>query len=236
MISVAPRGILAAALLYGGVASAGLLPAERPRVLLHALDVSDEQGQPHDLRALTIGQPTLLLPIFTRCSGTCPMTAVRLKDALAAAGPAFRVALLSFDTEDTARDLREFRERFALPADWLVVRAVDPAAARSFFDELDFHFMKSGGGFDHPNLTFVLSPKGARAGAFSGTAFSRDELQTAWRRALRADDPGAFGRVRDWLIRPEAWILLASAGLTSCAVAILVFARRTRARIRDARE
>lgn len=74
---------------------------------------------------MATGAPTLLLPIFTRCTGTCPMTAHYLKRALAGAGTAFRVVVFSFDAADTADDLREFRDRFALPAEWLVVRSGD---------------------------------------------------------------------------------------------------------------
>jgi hypothetical protein len=65
---------------------------------------------------------------------------------------------------EDAKDLRDFRERLGLPAEWLLVRSADGAATRAFLDELDFHFMKAGGGFDHPNQTFVFSPMVAVVG------------------------------------------------------------------------
>jgi cytochrome oxidase Cu insertion factor (SCO1/SenC/PrrC family) len=192
------------------------------------LIVSDEKDARHDLRAMAAGAPTLLLPIFTRCSGTCPLTALALKEALGKARAPFRVALLSFDTEDRAEDLSAFRERFVLPAEWLLLRSADAAATRAYFDELGFHFMKADGSFDHPNQTFVFSPRGAWVGTFSGAVFPKDELDAAWRRALAADDPTAFQRLGSWLIRPEAWILLALAGGTASLAAIVLVARKSR--------
>lgn len=223
------RGILAVWLAVSGAASAELLLPASPRVVPRSLAVSDEKDGRHDLGGLAAGAPTLLLPIFTRCSGTCPLTAVLLKEAFKKARAPFRVVVLSFDDEDRAADLTAFRERFGLPAEWLLVRSADAAATREFFDELGFHFMKVGSGFDHPNETFVLSPRGAWAATFAGTAFPEAELETAWRRALAADDATAFRRLGGWLIRPEAWIVLACAGLAMSVVATLVLARKARA-------
>ena len=193
-----------------------------------SLIVSDDKDVRHDLHAIAAGAPTLLLPIFTRCSGTCPLTALALKEALGKARAPFRVALLSFDTEDRAEDLGAFRERFVLPSGWLLLRSADAAATRAYFDELGFHFMQADGAFDHPNETFVFSPRGAWAATFSGAAFPKEELEAAWRRALAADDPSAFRRFSAWLIRPEAWILLALAGGTASLATIVLVARKSR--------
>ena len=168
------------------------------------------------------------MPIFTRCTGTCPLTAVLLKQALEKARAPFRVIVFSFDAEDGAGDLAAFRERYQLPAEWLLLRSRDAAATRAFFDGMDFHFMKAAGGFDHPNQTFVFSPRGAWAATLVGAAFSGADLETAFRRALAADDPALSGRVAAWLIRPEAWILLACAGLALALAALLLAQRRSR--------
>ena len=224
------RGIIVAWFVLGGAvsASAALLPPESTRALPRDFLVSNEEDQRQDLRSLAAGAPTLLLPIFTRCSGTCPLTALVLKEALGKARAPFRVVVFSFDAEDGARDLKDFRERFGLPAEWLLVRSGDGAATRSFLDELDFHFAKASGGFDHPNQTFVFSPAGTWAATFAGTAFPKDEFESAWRRALAADDPSAAQRLGTWLLRPEAWILLACAGMGLSVVAIALLARRVR--------
>jgi hypothetical protein len=56
-------------------------------------------------------------------------------------------------------------------------------------------------------------------------------LETARRRALAADDPAASRKLRAWLIRPEAWIVLACAGVALSLTAI-VLARKAQAVIR----
>jgi cytochrome oxidase Cu insertion factor (SCO1/SenC/PrrC family) len=220
------KGLLVAWLVLGGAASAELLPPERSGALLHSFTVSDDQDRRVELREVTAGAPALLLPVFTRCSGTCPLTSLLLKKALAEAKAPFRVIVFSFDAEDTAQDLRDFRERFALPAAWRLVRSGDAAATRELLDALDFHFMKSSEGFDHPNQTFVFSPKGAWAATLAGAESSRKELEAAFGRALAADDPAVLPRLRAWLIRPEAWILLACAGV-AISLAAIVLARKS---------
>jgi len=219
---LATKAALAASLLLGGSAAADLLPSERASVLPRGLIVADEQDARLELRVLAAGAPALLLPVFTRCSGTCPLTALLLKKALGEANAPFRVIVLSFDPEDAANDLREFRERFALPPGWRLVRSDDAAAIRRLLDGLDFHFMKTSGGFDHPNQTFVFSAKGEWAATLQGTDPSRSELETAFARALAAGDPAPLSRVRAWLIRPATWILCASAGLLASLVTIVL--------------
>ena len=222
-------GILSIGLALGGAASAELLPPESSHVAPRRLVVSDDQDVLRELRGMAAGAPALLLPIFTRCSGTCPLTAVQLKEALGKARAPFRVIVLSFDEEDRAADLQAFRERFRLPADWILARSDDAAATREYFDQLGFHFMKSGSGFDHPNRTFVLSPAGAWAATLAGMQFQEMELDAAWWRALSADDATAFRRLGGWLIRPEAWIALACVGLAMALAATAVLARKARA-------
>ena len=197
-----------------GMIAALVAPASS-RDLPGGLAVADEADQQSDLRDLLLGEPALLLPVFTRCTGTCPMTAVRLKEALAKARAPFRVAVLSFDPDDRATDLKEFRQRFDLPARWHLLRATDAAATRDFLGSLGFRFMRSGGGYNHPDETFVFSPAGAWSATFTGSAFSTDDLEAAGRRGFL-------------LIRPEAWIALACVGLAISGIAIAIFARRAR--------
>jgi cytochrome oxidase Cu insertion factor (SCO1/SenC/PrrC family) len=225
-----PSGMIAAWLLLAGTARGALLPPERAQSLPRGLIAFDERDQRRDLAAAPSGKPALLLPIFTRCSGTCPLTAVLLKQALDKVRAPFRVIVFSFDAGDDAGDLAGFRERFNLPADWLLLRSGDAAATRAFFDGLDFHFMRAAGGFDHPNQTFVFSPRGAWAATLSGSAFSSQDMEAAFRRALAADDPAVSSRLAAWLIRPEAWILLAGAGLALSLAALLLAQRRSRSR------
>jgi len=86
--------------------------------------------------------------------------------------------------------------------------------------------MKSEAGYDHPNATFVLSPRGAWAATLTGSSFSAGDLEAAWIRALAHDDPALLARLGSWISTPRAWILLSFAGLVPALLAILLFARR----------
>src|SRR5262249_46144219 len=205
---------------------AELLPPAQPGFLPRSLAVLDEQDRQQNFG--TAGKPTLLVPIFTRCAGSCPLTAVALKQAMPGASADFRVVLLSFDPKDTAADLRRFRGRLDLPSEWLVVRSIDAAASRELFDDLDFRVMNSGEGFNHADQTFVFSPGGLWAATLSGPP-SKEDLSSAHRRALAADDRTASRRLGAWLIRPEAWIVLACAGFGFSLAAVLLLARRAKA-------
>jgi hypothetical protein len=204
---------------------AGLEPPATPRVRPSALAVLDDRDRPQELPGGSA--PTLLVPLFTRCGGTCPLTALSLKQAIAGAQPPFRVVLLSFDGDDTAEDLRDFRERMELPAEWLLVRAAGASEPRAFLDQLDFHFMKTESGFDHPNQSFVFSPGGIWAATFEGAPGSRAELREAYQRSIDADDAGSLQSLRSWLLRPEALIVAACAGLAAAFAGILLFGRKT---------
>jgi cytochrome oxidase Cu insertion factor (SCO1/SenC/PrrC family) len=209
-----------------GLILAELLPPAQPGLVPRSLAVLDEQDRHQNFA--TVGEATLLVPIFTRCGGSCPLTAVALKQAMRGASVDFRVVLLSFDPRDSGADLRNFRERLGLPLEWLLVRSVDAAASRQLLDSLDFQVMNTGPGFNHPDQTFVFSPKGLWAATLSGPP-STEELKSAHRRALAADDRTAGQRLDAWLIRPEAWIVLACAGFGFSFAAILLLARRGRA-------
>ncbi|MFL5364907.1 MAG: SCO family protein [Myxococcales bacterium] len=221
------RAVLVLCLAAAAPASAVLLPPETS-TRLSRLIVLDDRDQAHELRGLAPGTPRLLVPIFTRCGSTCPLTSLALKDALAKTGVGFRVVVLSFDPEDSASALKGFRTRLALPANWILVRATDAAKARAFLDEIGFRLRKAEGGFDHPNQTFVFSPEGVWTGTFAGSAFREDELRAAWRRAQSSSHPTALGRVEAWVVRPEAWIAIACAGLGLTLSGIGFAARRSR--------
>ncbi|HUM10560.1 MAG TPA: hypothetical protein VLT82_06380 [Myxococcaceae bacterium] len=205
---------------------AELLPPARPGLVPPSLAVLDEQDRHQSL--MTAGAATLLLPIFTRCAGTCPVTAASLKQALPGTSADFRVVLLSFDPRDTAAELQGFRKRLDLPSGWLLVRSVDARATRELFDVLEFPVMNGEGGFNHPDQTFVFSPNGRWAATLSGPP-SKEELSSAHGRALAADDGTPSRRLGAWLLRPEAWIVVACAGFGLSFAAVLLLARRTRA-------
>jgi hypothetical protein len=205
---------------------AELLPPAQPGLVPRSLAVLDEQDRHQNFG--TAGRPTLLLPIFTRCAGSCPLTAIALRKAMPEAAADFRVVLLSFDPKDVGSDLRSFRTRLDLPSEWLVVRSIDAVATRELFDDLEFRVMSTGSDFNHPDQTFVFSPKGLWAATLSGPP-SKEDLSAAHRRALTADEGTASRRLGSWLIRPEAWVVLACAGFGLSLAAVLLLVRRNRA-------
>lgn len=221
----------AAALLLTALLSA-LCPAARAEltapadgsVVLPDLAVVDESDTDLRLRALTEGAPALLLPIYARCAGTCPITTEALAMALGEKPQPFRVVLLSFDPADAPNDLAAFRRRHHLPASWALVRGRRPEKTRALLDRLRFQLMTSPGGFSHPDETFVVSPRGAWAGTFVGGVFSPADLALARRWALAADSP-TLGQA---LERPENRILLAGAALALSLAALFAAAGGTR--------
>lgn len=205
-------GVLLCA-LWGSAARAELSPPAQSDLSIQDLSVVGEDGAATRLRALTDGRPALLLPVFASCAGSCPITTESLRNALSSHPETFRVVVLSFDPKDLPRDLAAFRARHGLPAAWTLVRGADAAATRAFLDQFGFRLMTEPGGFDHPDETFVLSPKGVWAGTLSGPSFPASELESARRRALSADAPTAAER----LSRPGIWIPAAFAALLLCA-------------------
>ena len=75
-----------------GLVLAELLPPASPHLVPHPLIVSGENDQQQELGLA--GTPTLLVPIFTRCTGTCPLTAVALNEAMSQMPERFRVVLI----------------------------------------------------------------------------------------------------------------------------------------------
>jgi cytochrome oxidase Cu insertion factor (SCO1/SenC/PrrC family) len=202
---------LAVLLLATGLGVRAQLVAPGSAVVAGSLAVIDERGAPRDFKALASGVPTVLLPIFTGCGGTCPTTTEALKRALREHPAGLRVILLSFDPTDTAEDLRSFRSVHGLPAGWSLVRGADAAATRAFLDRFGFQIMTDGRGFNHPDEALVLSPGGAWAGSFFGGVFSSRDLDRAYEWALSADAPTFTQRLR----RPRSWILLIAAGFAA---------------------
>ena len=115
------------------------------------------------LRDLAAGQPTILLLGYYRCDTVCP-TAIR-NLALALHGvesPEHRVAVLSFDANDTLEDLRKVKSDLgSVPASWTFGLLSRDAAAqltqsigyRFFFSERDQTYI-------HPSVLVFLSPAG----------------------------------------------------------------------------
>jgi len=101
--------------------------------------------------------PVIFLPLFTRCSSTCPTLLHKLEKSLADEPPAshFRVLVFSFDPAETHASLLAFRSASGIPANWILAHA-DEGATRSVLQYASYSVMSRGAVFIHPSEIFVL--------------------------------------------------------------------------------
>lgn len=212
-------------------ARARLYPPAKPGLAARGVPVVDERGRAFDLAERLRGAgPAILIPVFTRCGASCPILAESLKSALDRERVRFRVVVFSFDASDRDVDLASFRRELSLPEDWTVARAAGDGPARDFLDQFDYAFMKSGGGFTHPEAMLVLSPRGRWSATFVGREFAPGELAEAARRAEDEDSPSPWARLRRGLARPQAWAALGLAGLLAVVAAAAFLSPRASSR------
>ncbi|MES2393842.1 MAG: hypothetical protein V4555_19555, partial [Acidobacteriota bacterium] len=85
--------------------------------------------------------PVVVLPIYARCTMSCPITTNMLvgEAAKMTSAKPYRVVIFSFDPTDDATALRHFRADKHLPSTWLLLRS-NPEGVRRFCDF--FHFRK----------------------------------------------------------------------------------------------
>jgi cytochrome oxidase Cu insertion factor (SCO1/SenC/PrrC family) len=161
------------------------VPAKTGSEKIPDITVWDEQDQKSSLweKLQSTGEgPVIVLPVYTRCTLSCPtLTRKLLQAATSLESAAYRVLIFSFDPSDNAESLRTFRQREHLPAKWLVVRAQD-AQIRRFVEYFRYSIMTEGSLLIHPNELFLLD----------------DGLQ--WRATL-VDVDWSAGELREWLKR-----------------------------------
>jgi cytochrome oxidase Cu insertion factor (SCO1/SenC/PrrC family) len=169
------RDLIAAVTVAAALAAAGparaqpVLAPDPSAVVGKRLDLSrftDERGTGFAAIRAALDRdgrrpPWIVSPIYTRCRATCsPLTGV-LKRALIESGLGprdYAVLSFSFDPEERADDLAAFRDRMALPPDWLTLRAMDAATLDAALTAIDFRTVALGGGqLDHPNAVAVLT-------------------------------------------------------------------------------
>ena len=92
------------------------------------ITVWDEANVQHtlwdELRAAGTG-PVIVLPVYTRCTMSCPVLARMLVQQTSQinGGTPYRVLIFSFDPGDDAQALRQFRVQKKLPSAWILVRS-----------------------------------------------------------------------------------------------------------------
>lgn len=209
--------------LLGNAFAATWSAPSKSAVFLPELQVLDEENRSADLSTFIVSAgvgPVMLLPAYTRCQGSCPLTVrALLKATSTPAKTDYRVILLSFDVHDTAEDLRHFRKHESIPDTWQLVRSTDGAALRKFLDTFSYSFMQSQSGFEHPSQLLFLSEGLEWKGNLSGTELTAEELEEALARTH-------WSHLRTLASRPESWLAVGLFGLICGLVVTFVAVRQ----------
>lgn len=140
----------------------------------------DDAGQLRSTGDLK-GAPTILVPIYTRCHGSCPVMAQSLKKAIITSDEPsgnYHVVLFSFDPRDGKADLKSFREHEHLPFQWTLARA-SASDTEKVMNAIDFHYTYADGEFLHPNRVTILDSRLRVAKSLSGDSYSASQISHA---------------------------------------------------------
>lgn len=170
----------------------------------------DERGDTLTLRRLA-GKPLIVSPVFTTCPQVCPAITHGLAEALdglGGCGQTFNVLTLSFDPNDSPEDLRAYRQRTAMPEEWILGTGVK-AQVQPVMDAIDFRFDPiPGGGFVHANAVVFLTPDQSVSGYLHGLMYTQDEVKAALR--VASGRRPLVDRARPFLIPVAAFFLVAT--------------------------
>lgn len=229
--------LLSLLLLVAGtaIANGDWYPPLRSRFKMPDLKIIDEKGQANLLAqklSLVGTGPIFLLPAFTRCRGTCPVTvhslieATRDLDAQYPGKRHYRVMIISFDPQDRPADLARFRETEQVPASWSLVIAENGSSIRDFLDNFSYSVMTSKAGFDHPSEIFIFSEDLIWKGSLFGSTLNGAILDGAYKTASRNPTRRALTSVKSWLENPEWWAIAGGIGFV-ISILILLFLSRS---------
>ena len=217
--------MLTLALLASGVRGA-VLPAESNSGNIPNISIWDEANQKsglwEKLRRAGDG-PVIVLPVYTRCTMSCPVLTRKLKQEAARMtdGANYRVLVLSFDSSEDAESLRAFREREQLPQKWMLVRAGE-ADIRRFSDFFHYTIMTEGAVLVHPNQIFLLDHNLHWGATLIDVGWNAAELRK-W--MGRVESPGISGWVA---MNPEKLAWIGFGGLLFSLVVTLAWLIRRR--------
>lgn len=202
------------------------VPAPFSAGQLPNITVWDEHDQRHslwDALGSAGSGPVVVLPIYARCTMSCPVLTrmlVQQTQRLGSGAP-YRVLIFSFDSGDAAAALRNFRAEKGLPASWLLVRsnAVD---IRRFCDFFHYPVMSEGPVMIHSNTMFLLDSTFRWRATFVDQNWDAADLKK-W--LHRAESTSLIGRL---ITTPDAMILAGFGGVLASlllVLGVLVFAR-----------
>ncbi len=139
--------------------------------------LSDQLGNPVNLRTDFDGRPLVISMIFTSCHHVCPTTTKHLATAVESAREAlgedsFDVVTIGFDVaNDTPQAMAAFARRQGVDAEnWRFLSATDDTIQK-ISDDLGFIFFPTPRGFDHINQSSIIDRKGMVYGQVYGVTF-----------------------------------------------------------------
>lgn len=167
------------------------------------------------LRAAGSG-PVIVLPVYTRCTMSCPIMARMLvKETAQIGGNApYRVLIFSFDAGEDSASLTKFRQTEGLPPTWLLVRS-DAVDIRTFCDFFHYSVLTEGPVMIHLNQFFLLDHTLRWRATFIDQSWNAAELRK-WLK--RVESPGLIGWVA---MNPEMLVYIGFGGLLLALALIL---------------
>lgn len=145
-----------------------------------------------------VKRPTILLPVYYRCTNVCPTAMSDLSEVLGRLSPAleadYTVLTVSFDESDTpAAALRKKRDYIKavgrpFPADGWRFLTGDKENLSRLFTSLGYSFKRDEKGFSHPSGLVILSPERKIIRYIYGGAYLPAEIEMALSEA-RAETP-----------------------------------------------
>jgi cytochrome oxidase Cu insertion factor (SCO1/SenC/PrrC family) len=217
-----------ATLLVSGTHAVAAVPAGSSAGQLPDIKVWDEADIQSTLwtklKASGSG-PVLVLPLYTRCTMSCPVLARRLvKETAQMSGAApYRVLIFSFDPGDDGPALRQFRAQEKLPSSWLLVRS-NAADIRRFCDIFHYSILNEGSVMIHANQIFLLSHDLQWRATFIDESWNAGDLRT-W--MARVESPGILG----WFAMNPEKLAFAGFGGMSISLALIMWALLSRSRV-----
>lgn len=172
---------------------AGLVEQLGERIPLDTKFV-DENGSTVQLSDIITG-PTLIVPVYYRCSNVCNYLQVRLVNTVRnirnTPGKDFRIISVSFDEQESAGQAAQSKKMYLsaldkqFPSDGWRFLTGNRAAIRRLLDTAGYRFERSGSEFIHPVATFVVSRDGTIVRYLYGLTILPRDLSLAFAEAER---------------------------------------------------
>ncbi|HEX3372495.1 MAG TPA: SCO family protein [Candidatus Acidoferrales bacterium] len=147
---------------------------------VQVLDASDNSVSIRSIIGTMGTGPIVILPIYTRCAASCPLQTQKIKQVWKDLNraSAIRVLVFSFDPQETAASISDYRRREGVPDTWVVVHARE-SDARSFFDFFQYSVMSDNGQFVHPDRVFLLDSSSTWRFTMDGLNYNPQEVEQA---------------------------------------------------------